>query len=390
MFVRYNLQAVNAKIICVLGLNRGLGIQYAKKALYYQQRKLNWRVGCKAIETHDSFFEVLFKFNGWADLDNNKFPLVSVIIPTYNSAKYIEEALRSVFNQTFQDFEIIVIDDGSTDNTGKILEKYNQIIRYICQANGGPSSARNTGIRQAKGKFIAFLDADDLWLPTKLEKQIALFNCNSNLGMVTTGACSFDDKGVFGYSTNKRATLMNGNIARNIFLHSNIGTPTVLVKKEVFDKIGLFEENIRQGEDDNMWIRIAANYDVELIDEALIQVRNHPTRMTFNRAELVANVQASIELLKTKYGEKVKNSIESAIPIKIAFLQFAIGYGLYESGNYRDARRAFAKGSSSWIWYWKNPLYLLLTFIPKNLTGLLKSLKRKLASPPDSGVSRKR
>jgi glycosyltransferase involved in cell wall biosynthesis len=324
-------------------------------------------------------------------LDNNKeFPLVSVIVPTYNSAKYIEEALNSIFNQTFRDFEIIVVDDGSTDNTRQILEKYAQQIKYVCQANGGPSSARNTGIRLANGKYIAFLDADDLWFPEKLEKQIALFNHNSKLGMVTTGVWSFDEKGLFGYSANKRSKLMHGNIARNIFLHSNIGTPTVMVKKEVFDKIGVFEENIRQSEDDNMWIRIAANYDIELIDEALIKVRNHPSRMTFNRAELIENVQASIDLLRTKYGDRVKNSIESAIPIKTAYLQFTIGYGLYESGNYNAARKAFAKGASSWIWYWKNPLYLILTFIPKNFTKLLKSIKRMIAPAPTSGVSRKR
>ncbi|HBC47709.1 MAG TPA: hypothetical protein DEO84_02180 [candidate division Zixibacteria bacterium] len=320
----------------------------------------------------------------------NKFPLISVIIPTYNSAVYIEEALKSIFEQTYQDFEIIIVDDGSTDNTRQILRKYGERIQYIFQANGGPSSARNNGIRKARGKYIAFLDADDRWLPTKLQKQLSIFERNNTIGMVTTGACSFDEKGVFGYSTNKRATLMQGNIARNIFLHSNIGTPTVLVKKEVFDKIGLFEENIRQSEDDNMWIRIAANYDVELIDEALIQVRNHPSRMTLNRTELLESVQASIDLLKTKYGEKVRRSIESAVPIKLAHLQFAVGYGFYENGFYKEARKAFAKGAYYRFWYWKNPVYLLITFIPKSVIGLLRSLKRKLAPPLDSGVLRKR
>jgi glycosyltransferase involved in cell wall biosynthesis len=186
-----------------------------------------------------------------------KMPLVSVIIPTYNSADYIEEALQSVFEQTFQDFEIIVIDDGSTDGTGEVLKKYGDRISYLFQENNGPSSARNRGIRAARGEYIAFLDADDLWVSTKLEKQVSLFLQRKGLGMVTTGACSFDEKGVFGYSADKRKTLMVGDIARNIFLRSNIGTPTVMVRKEIFDSIGFFEENIRQSEDDNMWIRIA-------------------------------------------------------------------------------------------------------------------------------------
>ncbi len=309
-----------------------------------------------------------------------KVPLVSVIIPTYNSAHYIVEALESVFEQTFQDFEIIVIDDGSIDGTGEVLKKYGERIRFLFQDNGGPASARNRGIRIARGEYIAFLDADDIWLPTKLEKQVGLFHQSEHLGMVTTGVCSFDEKGVFGFSTNKRKILMEGDIARNIFLRSNVGTPTVMVRKEIFDNIGSFEENIRQAEDDNMWIRIAAHYEVALIDEVLIKVRNHPHRMTLNKSELLESVQMNIQLLKTKYGETVKKKIEKAIPIKISQVQFSIGYGHYESGNYREARKAFFKGAYHRIWFWKNPLYLLLTLIPSRLTTLLKLLKRKLVS----------
>jgi glycosyltransferase involved in cell wall biosynthesis len=319
-----------------------------------------------------------------------KKPLVSVIIPTYNSADYIEEALESVFEQTFQDFEIIVIDDGSTDGTGEILKKYGERVKYLFQENGGPASARNRGIRIARGEYIAFLDADDLWVSTKLEKQVSLFHQRKHLGMVTTGACSFDEKGVFGYSTDKRKTLMVGDIARNIFLRSNIGTPTVMVRKEVFDSIGFFEENIRQAEDDNMWIRITAHYDVELIDEALIKIRNHPGRMTLNKSELLKSVQTSIQLLRTKYGDTVKKKIEKAVPIKISHVQFSIGYSHYENGNYREARKAFIKGAYHRIWTWKNPLFFMLTFIPPGLATYLKALRRKLAPIKSEGVERRR
>jgi glycosyltransferase involved in cell wall biosynthesis len=317
-------------------------------------------------------------------------PLVSVIIPTYNSAEYIEEALESVFEQTFQDFEIIVVDDGSTDGTGEILKKYGDRIRYIFQGNSGPASARNQGIRTALGEFIAFLDADDLWVPTKLEKQLELFRQRKDLGMVTTGACSFDEKGVFGYSTDKRETLMVGDIAINIFLRSNIGTPTVMVRKEIFDSVGFFEENIRQSEDDNMWIRIAAHYEVELIDEALIKVRNHPQRMTLNKSELLDSVQTSIQLLMTKYGDVVKKKIEKAVPIKLSQVQFSIGYGYYESGNYREARKAFIRGARYRIRTWKNLLYLMFTFIPPGVAAYLKTLRRKIAPIQTEGVERRR
>jgi hypothetical protein len=183
---------------------------------------------------------------------------------------------------------------------------------------------------------------------------------------------------------------MVGDIARNIFLRSNIGTPTVMVRKEVFDSIGFFEENIRQSEDDNMWIRIAAHYDVELIDEALIKVRNHPRRMTLNKSELQRSVQTSIQLLRTKYGDTVKKKIEKAVPIKLSQIEFSIGYGHYENGNYREARKAFIKGARYRIRTWKNPLYFLLTFIPPGLATFLKALRRKIAPIKTEGVERRR
>jgi glycosyltransferase involved in cell wall biosynthesis len=327
-----------------------------------------------------------------------KTPIVSVVIPTYNSAHYIEEALESVVDQSFKDFEIIVIDDGSTDGTGEVLKKYGDRIISLFQDNSGCANARNRGIRIALGKYIAFLDADDLWMPAKLEKQVAIFNKNENLGMVTTGVYSFDVKGIYGFSKNKRKTLMRGDVAKNIFLHSNIGTPTVMVRKRVFDKVGLFEERTRQGDkvflshgsDDNMWIRIAAHFDVELIDEPLVKIRVHPSMMTLKKSELLESVKYNIHLLNTKYGDNVKKRIEKAIPIKTSHVQFAIGYSQLENGNYREARKAFLIGAYHWIWFWKNPLYLALTFMPSGLMTILKSIKRKLAPIPTEGFKRRR
>ena len=99
-------------------------------------------------------------------------PKVSVVIPTYNSSQFIVETLESVFAQTYKDYEIIVVDDGSTDNTKEVLQPYTSRIKYIYKENGGPASARNVGIKSAQGEYIAFLDSDDRWLPEKLEKHI--------------------------------------------------------------------------------------------------------------------------------------------------------------------------------------------------------------------------
>ncbi len=110
-------------------------------------------------------------------------PKVSVIIPTYNRAHFLCEALDSALSQTFKDFEIIIVDDGSTDNTKQVLEKYGSRIYYIYQENKGRAEARNTGIRRAKGEHIAFLDDDDIWLPNKLEKQVFFLDARPDIGI---------------------------------------------------------------------------------------------------------------------------------------------------------------------------------------------------------------
>ena len=111
-------------------------------------------------------------------------PQVSVVIPTYKRAQFLDEVLQSAFNQTFKDFEVIVVNDGSTDQTKQLLEEYGDKIRYIFQENSGPAKSRNRGIKESLGKYIAFLDADDVWFPLKLEKQIRMFRECPELAMV--------------------------------------------------------------------------------------------------------------------------------------------------------------------------------------------------------------
>ena len=113
-------------------------------------------------------------------------PVVSVIIPTYNHAMYIERTLESVFQQTYKNYEIIVIDDGSTDNTQEVIKSYENKITYICKENEGTAKSRNLGLKIAKGKYVAFLDSDDLWMPQKLELQVTLLDKNIDIGLVCT------------------------------------------------------------------------------------------------------------------------------------------------------------------------------------------------------------
>lgn len=193
-------------------------------------------------------------------------PTVSVIIPTYNCAKYICETIDSVLSQTYKDFEIIVVDDGSTDNTKEVLKPYMEKIRYIYQKNGGRSSARNTGIKTARGRYVAFLDSDDLWIPGKLAKQVNILESNENIDFLFGDKQRFSDDGRIitssmfvkrGYDENFFGdSLYVRDAYKKLLQGSFIPTGTVIMKRECFDRSGLFDEAI-YAEDFEFWLRTA-------------------------------------------------------------------------------------------------------------------------------------
>ena len=172
-------------------------------------------------------------------------PEVSVVIPAFNAARFLPDALESVFQQTFTDYEVVVVDDGSTDDTAQLVNRYGNRMRYFFQENAGVSRARNRGIRESAGKYIAFLDADDVWLPTKLARQVERFRQRPALGMVFTDGVSFNEQGVLRGSKIKwRRRLAKRDLIRAIFLYSGVGTPTVMVRRDVFDRVGYFDETL--------------------------------------------------------------------------------------------------------------------------------------------------
>ncbi|OAG28326.1 glycosyltransferase family 2 protein [Thermodesulfatator autotrophicus] len=194
-------------------------------------------------------------------------PLVSVIIPTYNRKAFLKEAIESVLAQSFKNFELIVVDDGSTDDTPYLATRYH--IRYVRkQKRQGVSAARNTGIRLAKGSFIAFLDSDDLWLPEKLAKQIVFFKKNPEAVAVQTEEIWIRrGKRVNPRQRHKKPSGYFFDRALELCLISPSG---VMLKREVFDKIGLFDESFPACEDYELWLRLLARYPVFLINEPLV------------------------------------------------------------------------------------------------------------------------
>lgn len=204
-------------------------------------------------------------------------PIVSVIIPTYNRASFITKAIDSVLEQTFNDFEIIVIDDGSTDQTKEKLKPYQNKIIYRYQENQGIAKARNQGLEIAQGDYIAFLDSDDFWKPEKIQKQIEFFDKHPAYGLVATQCLvNIVDENLETLKYVQGEEVHYELTYEKIFQRPFIKTPSVLIKKQCFQEIGTFNEDLRVLEDVDLWLRLAQKYKIGFINEPLtIYTRGH-------------------------------------------------------------------------------------------------------------------
>ena len=194
-------------------------------------------------------------------------PLISVIVVTYNRALFLPGALESIQRQTFRDYEIILVDDGSTDNTKEIAENYKEV-RYIYQEHGGISKARNTAVKAARGKWIATLDSDDLWESEKLQKQVDYLQFHPECRIVYTAFRNFSDVPEKDLDERQKE-----------LLHATIDwyLPSALIDTRLFDEVGLFDENLVYGEDTDWNLRLRfLRIDMEhYINEALYLRRIH-------------------------------------------------------------------------------------------------------------------
>ena len=198
-------------------------------------------------------------------------PLVSVIIPTYNRAWVLKEAVDSVLAQEFGDFELIVVDDGSTDATAELLAAYADRVRVLRQTNRGVSAARNAGIAAARGKLIAFLDSDDLWLPGKLGRQVEFFN--SHAGVLIGQTEELWVRNGLRVNPGCRHRKRNGIIFEPSLELCLVSPSAGMVRRELFDQVGLFDESLPACEDYDLWLRVSCRYPVHLIKAPLIVKR---------------------------------------------------------------------------------------------------------------------
>ena len=302
-------------------------------------------------------------------------PEVSVIIPTYNRANLISETVNSVLAQTYHNFEVIVVDDGSTDNTLSVLSGYGNQIRVIRQENQGAGAARNTGIREATGEFVAFLDSDDLWYPYKLERQVEHLKNNPSLLWIYSDAQAFDtqtNSPLFVFSHQSRQ--YEGDIARRLILKDFIPTTTTLIHRSVITKVGMFIE-FPKAQDWDMWLRIAALYPVGRIPEVLARYRIHPGMIT----------QSQNPIYKHQFSEAVINRAVAFAPkVYAPFQKQALaascvrtGRSLVGQGNLIEARKMFGKALLLNPFSYKAFMFGMATLAGNKVTRKLSQLRKK-------------
>jgi len=267
-------------------------------------------------------------------------PRVSVIIPTYNRARYLPETLESVFAQTYRDYEVIVIDDGSTDNTAEVLESYLDRIVYVRKENGGQGSARNAGLKIARGEYIAFLDSDDLWLPDKLELQVRYLDEHPDVGLVFTDYVIFEEKGSKNKTEIGNIILSKKDLTFKRLLYFNfIPNLTVMIRKSCFDNVGLFDESreLIGGEDYDMWLRISMKYKLGHISKILAKYRQHPGNIVGKDLERGYSIYFKVINKILKYYPNILEEFNIDIRKHLHKSYYLWGKNYYEHRQYKVA-----------------------------------------------------
>lgn len=232
---------------------------------------------------------------------------VDVIIPAFNAAKYLPIALESVFSQTFDDWQILLVDDGSTDNTAEViapfLDRFGSKIRYIKQNNRGLPAARNTAIRASTSEFLALLDADDVWMPCRLSESLKVLAERPRAGLAYGLITCIDPEGRILKTWNEgNPRHAEGRIAPYIYMRKvELPCPTITFRRKCVDEVGLFDETMRATEDRELWLRIALRYEVAFVPKVVAAYRVSPDSMSTDPQRML---QAQLQFIRKHYGSE--------------------------------------------------------------------------------------
>ncbi len=267
--------------------------------------------------------------------------MVSVVITSYNYGRYLALCVGSALGQTYRNIEVIIVDDGSTDDTGEVARKFlsDPRVRYIRQKNAGQANAKNSGIRAATGEFIAFLDSDDFWETNKLEKQMPLFS-DPRVGVVYSRARYIDGKGVPIDLTLAGEHLLprSGRVTEHLFFDNFVPFSSAVVRRECVGKAGIFDESIKMGIDWDLWLRISVNYTFAYVDEPLLAYRvGHSGQMSRNLEER----QRCSDIITGRFLAAHPGLIpKSTIRHALTYMYVSRGY-FYEGINFKKSATCY-------------------------------------------------
>ncbi len=252
-------------------------------------------------------------------------PRVSVVVPTYNRARLLGETIESILSQEFREFELLVVSDGCTDDTESVVESYpDPRVRLLKQSNssGGPAAPRNIGVQSAKGKYVAFCDDDDLWMPHKLARQVAVLERDPQAALCFTDGVVFGDGDALSKCALKNG--FDGNHFQRLLYGNFIANSSVLVRREVLVQVGPFniDRALHGSEDYEMWLRVAYAHKLVSINEPLIKYRVHPGSLARNRANATLR---GIQVLRSRsWNRDVATRRSVLLPMSWQWLKYAI------------------------------------------------------------------
>jgi glycosyltransferase involved in cell wall biosynthesis len=303
-------------------------------------------------------------------------PLVSVVLPVYNGQHYVRAAIESVLAQMFKPIELIVVDDGSTDSSADLVASYGPRLVFIQQPNAGVAAARNTGIRAARGQFIAFLDQDDWWLPSKIAKQVARFQRDDTLGLVHTATCHFDDtRSAFAGSSGPATEVLTGHCYDRLLLRNGIYNSSVMVSRKALETVGLLDTTIEGNtvQDYDLWLRIARWFPLAFVPERLTIWRLHPGQGYWSRSQMLTE---ELHLLE-RITKKATRLLSPAMKERLATLLTELGEAHLEARQRGSARSYFAR--ALWThWSRRTALLFTLALLPCAAGERLRQIRSQL------------